>query len=61
MATEAQLRANRKYAKKAYDKLDIRVPKGERDQFKAWASEQGLSLAEYVRRACYEKAGQHKD
>jgi uncharacterized protein (DUF1778 family) len=56
MVSKAQLRANQKYADKAYDRVAIRVPKGERDQFKAWATEQGLSLAEFIRRACYEKA-----
>ncbi len=57
MATEAQLRANAKYAAKAYDKLEVRIPKGEKDLIKSWASAAGMSLAEYVRVACYEKAG----
>lgn len=56
MTSKAQLRANKKYADKTYDRVAIRVPKGERDKFKEWAQEQGLSLAEYIRRACYEKA-----
>lgn len=57
MATEARLRANKKYIAKTYDKMDIRIPKGEKAIIKQWAEEQGMSLAEYVRRACYEKAG----
>jgi uncharacterized protein (DUF1778 family) len=57
MVTEARLRANKKYIAKTYDKIDVRVPKGEKDKIKSWAESQGMSLAEYVRRACYEKAG----
>ena len=56
-ASKAQLRANQKYASKAYDLMAVRIPKGEKDLIKQWAEAQGMSLAEYVRRACYEKAG----
>jgi len=56
MVSKAQLRANQRYADKTYDRVAIRVPKGEREQFKAWAAERGLSLAEFIRRACYEQA-----
>lgn len=52
-ATKAQLKANAKYRKKAYDQLSIRLPKGERERFAEYASKHGVSLAEYVRRACY--------
>lgn len=60
MATKAQIRANQKYAAKAYDKMDIRMPKGEKDIIKQFAAEAGMSLAEYVREACFEKAGKMK-
>lgn len=56
-ASKAQLRANQKYAAKTYDLMAVRIPKGEKDLIKSWASAAGMSLAEYVRRACYEKAG----
>lgn len=50
---KAKLRANARYQKKAYDQLAVRLPKGERERFAEYADEQGVSLAEYVRRACY--------
>lgn len=50
---KTKLRANARYQKKAYDQLAVRLPKGERERFAEYADEQGVSLAEYVRRACY--------
>ena len=55
--SESKIRANTRYNKKAYDQLAVRLPKGERERFAAYAEEKGLSLAEYVRRACYEFSG----
>lgn len=56
--SESKIRANTRYNKKAYDQLAIRLPKGERERFAAYAEGKGLSLAEYVRRACYEFSGE---
>ena len=55
MIKRAQLDATARYQAKAYDQIQIRVPKGERDLFKGYAEAAGLSLREYIRRACYEK------
>ena len=55
--TEAKRAANKRYGQKAYDLLSVRVYKGERDQFKAFAAERGMSLAQYVRTACFHEAG----
>lgn len=55
--SESKIRANTRYNKKAYDQLAVRLPKGERERFATYAEEKGLSLAEYVRRACYEFSG----
>lgn len=50
MATrEAHNRANAKYAAAHYDKVTITLPKGERERWKARATEKGLGLAEYLR------------
>lgn len=57
MTGKAQTRAKCKYNDKTYDQMAVRLPKGEKDMIKTWAEAQGMSLAEYVRRACYEKAG----
>ena len=54
---KTKLRANARYQKKAYDQLAVRLPKGERERFAEYADEQGVSLAEYVRRACYRASG----
>lgn len=56
--SEAQSRATKKYNNKAYDSLAIRIPKGERDLFNEYAKQAGLSLAQFIRQACYEKAGE---
>ena len=56
--SKAQIDAHRRYNEKAYDQMAIRVPKGEKDLFKSFADSQNLSLAQYIRAACYEKAGQ---
>jgi uncharacterized protein (DUF1778 family) len=55
--TEAQKKANDKWAAKAYDRLAIRIPAGERDLFKDFAESNGESLAQYIRKSCYERAG----
>lgn len=50
MATKARLEANSRYAKKAYDQVLIRFPKGTADKIKAAAGEGG-SVNGYVREA----------
>lgn len=54
---KTKLRANARYQKKTYDQLAVRLPKGERERFAEYADENGVSLAEYVRRACYRASG----
>ena len=54
---KSKVRANARYNKKAYDQLAVRLPKGERERFAEYADELGVSLAEYVRRACYRASG----
>ena len=51
--TEAQLRASRKYHEK-FDKLQIRVPGGEKETIDAHAAEMGESTNSFVRRAIVE-------
>lgn len=58
MVSEAQLRATKKYQQAAYDNISLRIPKGEREVFRSFAEAAGLSLSQYIRQACYEKAGQ---
>lgn len=58
MVSEAQKRATTRFNQANYEQLAVRLPKGEKEQIKAFAEAAGLSLAQYIRQACYEKAGQ---
>lgn len=53
MATEAQLKANKKYHDK-FDMIRIRVPSGEKQVVETHASEMGESVNAFVRRAIAE-------
>lgn len=53
---ESRKRANEKWLAKNYETITIRVPKGTREQIKAWAEAAGVSMAAYIRRACEEKS-----
>jgi len=48
MATEAQIRAKNKYRAKNYDQINIQVPKGTRDRWRALAEMEGKSLTAYI-------------
>lgn len=42
--SDAQKEATARYNKKAYDRIDVVVPKGQREIIKAFAASQGKSL-----------------
>lgn len=46
--SEAQKRATKKYMEKNLDDIKIRVPKGEREVFKAHAEKMGKSLNQLI-------------
>ena len=46
--TKAATKAKEKYNAKAYDRLAIRVKKGEADKIKAYAEKKGMSLNGYI-------------
>lgn len=48
MTSEAQKRATRKYRDKAYDRVEVTVPKGTRDRWRALAEQEGKSLNAYI-------------
>ena len=48
--TEAHNKANQRYQKKTYDQLAIRIPKGKREKYKAFAERRGESLAGMITR-----------
>ena len=57
MVSDAKKRANARWNAANYDRLAIQIPKGERDLLKNFAASAGLSMAQFIRTACYEKAG----
>jgi len=46
--SKAQMNATNKYRAKAYDVMQITVPKGMRDEYKAQAAAHGMSLNAYI-------------
>lgn len=48
MATKAQIRANNKYKNKAYDRIEVTVPKGVKERWRALAEQEGKSLNAYI-------------
>ena len=52
--SEAQRRAVAKYNAKSYDRIELKVKKGEKDKLKLYAKEHGESLNAFINRAIYE-------
>jgi len=46
--TDAQKEATARYNKKAYDRINIIVRKGQREHIKAFAAKQGKSLNRFI-------------
>lgn len=46
--SEAQKNATRKYNKKAYDRIELLVYKGEKELIKNFAEEKGMSVNSYI-------------
>lgn len=53
---DCQKRANKKWLVENYETISIRVPKGIRAKIKEWAADEGMSMAEYIKVACSERA-----
>lgn len=49
--SEARIRANNKYNEKAYDRINIAVPKGRKAEIKAIAESRGQSVNAFVNEA----------
>ena len=49
--SEARIKANNRYNEKAYDRINIAVPKGHKDEIKAHAEGQGESVNGFINRA----------
>ena len=46
--SDAQKEATARYNKQAYDRIDVVVPKGQREVIKAFAASQGKSLNRFI-------------
>ena len=51
MGGKTSTESKTKYNAKTYDEIKVRVPKGDKEQLKAFAAAQGLSLNEFITRA----------
>lgn len=46
--SEAQKRATAKYNSKAYDRIELRVAKGKKEEIMAYADSQGKSINQFI-------------
>lgn len=53
--SEARIRANNRYAAKAYDRINIAIPKGRKEIIQTFAAKHGQSVNAYVSSAIIEK------
>ena len=58
--SEARIRANNKYAAKAYDRINIALPKGRKAELQAHAQARGESLNGFIGRAIAEAVERDK-
>ena len=49
--SDARIRANNRYNEKAYDRINIAIPKGRKDEIKTHAEAHGESVNAFVTRA----------
>ena len=47
---KASTKAQNKYIQKAYDRINLTVPKGDKDKIKAYAESKGESVNGYINR-----------
>lgn len=57
----ARIKANNKYNEKAYDRINIAIPKGRKDVIKAHAENCGESVNGFVNRAINEAIERDKE
>ena len=48
MVSKAQQKAVNKYVKQNYDRVNVTMPKGKKDEYKAYAQSKGMSLNAYI-------------
>lgn len=60
-ASKAQQKATNKYIAKAYDRINLTVPKGKKDTIQAHAEAQGESVNGFINRAIDHQISQDRD
>jgi len=58
--SEARKRANAKYNQKAYDRVELKVKKGKKEEIRLFAESRGESLNAFINRAIAEAMGEAK-
>ena len=53
--SKAQQKATAKYVRQNYDRIEVKVPKGDKEVLQAHAQEQGESLNKFINRAIDEQ------
>lgn len=48
MVSKAQQKAVNKYVKQNYDRVNVTMPKGKKDEYKAHVQSKGMSLNAYI-------------
>ena len=56
--SEARKRANAKYNLKAYDRVELKVKKGKKEEIRIFAEQNGESLNAFINRAISEAMGE---
>ena len=56
--SEARKRANAKYNQKAYDRIEVKVKKGKKEEIREFAESQGESINAFINRAIAEAMGE---
>lgn len=59
--SKAQQKAVHKYVKNNYDRVEVTVPKGKKDEIKAHAQDQGESVNAFINRAIDEAMQRDKE
>ena len=55
--SQAQNKATQRYNAKAYDRVELKLYKGQKEQVKAYAESQGLSLNAYINKLIADDMG----
>lgn len=59
--SKAKIQANNRYTAKAYDRINLTVPKGDKDKIKAHAESIGESVNGFINRAIEETMDRDKE